>query len=40
VVFCAGRPPHVNVAEIIVMPTAQSSATLIQRDEPIDREQR
>ena len=32
VVYCASRPPHVNVAEIIVMPTAQSSATLIQRD--------
>lgn len=33
VVYCASRPPHVNVAELIVMPTAQSSVTLIQRDE-------
>lgn len=33
VVYCASRPPHVNVAEMIVMPTAQSSTTLIQRDE-------
>ena len=32
VVYCASRPPHVNVAELIVMPTAQSSPTLIQRD--------
>lgn len=33
VVYCASRPPHVNVAEMIVMPTAQSSTTLIHRDE-------
>ena len=32
VLYCASRPPHVNVAELIVMPTAQSSVTLIQRD--------
>lgn len=31
VVWCATRPPHVNVAEIILMPTDQSSATLIAR---------
>ena len=33
VVYCAGRPPHVNVAEMIVMPTAQSSTSLIDRDD-------
>ena len=33
VVYCAGRPPHVNVAEMIVMPTAQSSTSLIDRNE-------
>ena len=39
VVYCAGRPPHVNIAEMIVMPTAQSSTTLIQRDAVTDRNQ-
>ena len=38
VVYCASRPPHVNVAELIVMPTAQSSPTLIQRDADRDQE--
>ncbi|OGD10074.1 MAG: NAD(P)-dependent oxidoreductase [Candidatus Aminicenantes bacterium RBG_13_62_12] len=28
VVFCAARPPHVDVAEIVLMPTAQASAVL------------
>ncbi|MBN2408268.1 MAG: SDR family oxidoreductase [Candidatus Aminicenantes bacterium] len=31
VVYCATRPPHVNVSELIVMPTAQASATLAHR---------
>lgn len=31
VVYCASRPPHVNIAEVILMPTAQSSATMIHR---------
>jgi serine 3-dehydrogenase len=26
IVYCATRPPHVNIAEMIVMPTAQASA--------------
>ncbi len=33
VVWCASRPAHVNVAEVILTPTAQSSVTLIQRQE-------
>jgi 3-hydroxy acid dehydrogenase / malonic semialdehyde reductase len=31
VVWCATRPPHVNVSELVVMPTAQASATLVHR---------
>jgi serine 3-dehydrogenase len=31
VVFCATRPPHVNISEVIVMPTAQASTTLVHR---------
>ncbi len=31
VVWCATRPPHVNVSEMIVMPTAQASVTLVHR---------
>ncbi len=31
VVFCATRPPHVNVAEILLLPTAQASALLHSR---------
>jgi 3-hydroxy acid dehydrogenase/malonic semialdehyde reductase len=31
VVWCATRPPHVNVCEMIVMPTAQASTTLVHR---------
>ncbi len=34
VVYCATRPPHVNVSEIIVMPTAQASTTLVHRRLP------
>jgi 3-hydroxy acid dehydrogenase/malonic semialdehyde reductase len=30
-VWCATRPPHVNVSEVVVMPTAQASATLVHR---------
>jgi serine 3-dehydrogenase len=29
--YCATRPPHVNIAEMIVMPTAQASATVVAR---------
>jgi 3-hydroxy acid dehydrogenase/malonic semialdehyde reductase len=31
VVFCATRPAHVNINEVIVLPTAQASATLVHR---------
>jgi len=31
VVWCATRPAHVNVSEVVVMPTAQASATLVHR---------
>ena len=31
VVWCATRPAHVNVSEIVVMPTAQASTALVHR---------
>ena len=31
VVWCATRPPHVNIDEIILKPTDQASATLVHR---------
>jgi len=31
VVFCATRPPHVDISDIIVMPTAQASANHVHR---------
>jgi NADP-dependent 3-hydroxy acid dehydrogenase YdfG len=31
VVYCATRPPHVNVGEILVTPTAQASTTMVFR---------
>jgi serine 3-dehydrogenase len=31
VLFCATRPAHVNINEILMMPTAQSGATLVHR---------
>jgi serine 3-dehydrogenase len=33
VVFCATRPPHVNVSEVLVVCTDQSSATMVHRRE-------
>jgi len=32
VLFAATRPPHVQIAEIIIMPTAQASTTLVYRN--------
>lgn len=31
VLYCASLPPHVNVAEMVLMPTAQASATVVHR---------
>jgi len=31
IVWCATRPPHVNVSEVVIMPTAQASTTLVHR---------
>jgi serine 3-dehydrogenase len=31
VLYCATRPPHVNIAEMVLFPTDQSSATVIHR---------
>lgn len=31
IVYCATRPPHVNVAELVLLPTAQASATVVHR---------
>jgi len=33
VLFCATRPPHANIAEIILMPTQQASALVFHRNE-------
>ena len=32
VAYCATRPPHVNISEVIIMPTAQASATMTFRE--------
>jgi NADP-dependent 3-hydroxy acid dehydrogenase YdfG len=34
VLWVASRPPHVDISEVVVMPTAQSSAMLAHRSEP------
>ena len=31
--YCVTRPPHININEIVLMPTDQSSATLVYRRE-------
>jgi 3-hydroxy acid dehydrogenase/malonic semialdehyde reductase len=31
--FCVTRPPHVNISEIVLMPTDQSSSVLVNRRE-------
>ena len=32
VLFCATRPPHVNINEIIIVPSAQAQATVVRRE--------
>jgi serine 3-dehydrogenase len=32
VYYCATRPSHIQIAEVIMFPTAQRSATIVQRD--------
>jgi len=31
--YCASRPPHIQIAEVIMFPTAQRSATMVSRKE-------
>lgn len=31
VLYCATRPPHINISEVIMMPTDQASATMVSR---------
>ncbi len=33
VVFCATRPPHANINEMIIMPSAQANAFVVHREE-------
>jgi serine 3-dehydrogenase len=39
ILYCATRPPHVNISEIIMMPVGQSSPTMVHRDAPPEEEQ-
>jgi len=32
VLFCAQRPEHVNIAEVVVLPRDQASATVVHRE--------
>lgn len=32
ILFCATRPPHVQLAQIVILPTAQASTTLVHRN--------
>ncbi len=31
ILYCATRPPHVNISELIIMPTDQAAATMVAR---------
>lgn len=31
VLYCASRPPHINISEVIIMPTDQASVTMVSR---------
>ena len=30
--FAVSRPPHVNIADVLVLPTAQASSTIVKKD--------
>lgn len=32
IIYCTTRPAHVNIAEIMVYPTAQAAPTIVHRD--------
>ena len=32
VLYCASRPPHVNISELIIMPTDQATVTMVARN--------
>lgn len=32
IIFCATRPPHVNIQDVIIMPTDQAALHLVRRD--------
>ena len=32
ILFMASRPAHVNIGDVLILPTAQASATVIKRD--------
>ena len=32
VLYCASRPPHIQIAEIIIFPTAQRASTMVARN--------
>ena len=34
IVWAAARPPHVNIAELYVLPVSQASATLVFHGDP------
>ncbi len=36
VLFCATRPPHVNVSEVVVLPTCQASPYHVHRQDEVD----
>ncbi|MDD8014494.1 MAG: SDR family oxidoreductase [Acidobacteriota bacterium] len=35
IVWCATRPPRVNISEILIVPTDQASTTLVNRKQPV-----
>ena len=37
IVYCASRPAHVNISEVIIMPTAQAAATMMYRKPQQDK---